>query len=458
MLFVDAGWNAQEHRLAANRSRVGSHSAVPESIVVARARSTSDYCVPNVPRHIIILMRPALQRAGGYLVAVLSVGAATGVLKLLRAQVNTTTVALAFLLIILFVAAKFGSRPAVAAALVGVFGFNFFFLPPVGTLTIADPENWIALAAFLITAVTAGELSARARKRAEEAETGRREIERLYTELRDAFERASQAEALRRSERLKSALLDAVTHDLRTPLTSIKASVTTLLDELKRTTSGMSLTDEGRQEMLEVIDEECDRLNRFVEGLVEMARIEAGEFRLRRRWGTIEEMVEMALSRAKSLTEKHHVEVDIEKDLPIVLVDARAVSEVIYSLVDNAAKYSPAGTVIRVAASRAENDMISAGVEDRGPGIPVELRERVFDKFFRVIRDGDSGRNQPSGTGMGLAIARGIVEAHSGRIWIESGAGGLGTRVTFTLPIGDDDDAFTEEEALDEPSFARARE
>lgn len=407
------------------------------------------------------IMQPALHRAGAYLSAVLAVCAATGAFMLFSTHVNPTTVALGYLLIILFVATKFGSRPAVAAALVGVLGFNFFFLPPVGTLAIADPENWVALAAFLITAVTAGELSARARKRAEEAEAARREIERLYTELRDAFERASQAEALRRSERLKSALLDAVSHDLRTPLTSIKASVTTLLDELntnKAEAVGPGLAEEGRKEMLEVINEECDRLNRFIEGLVEMARIEAGEFRLRRRWGTIDEMAEMALVRAKHLTDRHRVELDIEKDLPIVLVDPRAVSEVFYTLVDNAAKYSPAGTLIRLAASRAENEMIRASVDDRGPGIPVELRERVFDKFFRAIGVGEAGRNQPTGTGMGLAIARGIVEAHGGQIWIESGGVELGTRVVFTLPIGDDDKPETEGRALAESSYARALE
>jgi two-component system sensor histidine kinase KdpD len=366
------------------------------------------------------------------------------------------------LLVVLFVATRLGSRPAVLASIAGVFCFNLFFLPPVGTLSIADPENWIALAAFLITAVTVGELSARVKRRAQEAEAGRREIERLYDELRSAFERASHAEALRQSERLKSALLDAVTHDLRTPLTSIKASVTTLLEELKSTATDGSpglLGEEGRREMLEVINEECDRLNRFIEGLVEMARIEAGEFRLRRRWGTIEEMVEMAIARAKKLTDQHRLAVEIDKDLPIVRVDPSAVSEVIYALVDNAAKYSSAGTPIRISASRAENDMIRASVEDRGPGIPVELRDLVFDKFFRVIRPADSSRNQPTGTGMGLAIARGIVEAHRGRIWIETGTGGLGTRVVFTLPIGDeDDDGKMEGEELEERSYARAQE
>src|SRR5262249_14328315 len=132
--------------------------------------------------------------------------------------------------------------------------------------------------------------------------------------------------------------------------------------------------------------------------------------------------------------------VDIESELPVVLVDARAVSEVIYTLVDNAAKYSPNGTVIHITASRADGDMIRTTVEDRGSGISPELRDRVFDKFFRVIGNDRTTRSLPPGTGMGLAIAKGIVDAHGGRIWIESGDAGLGTRVIFELPIGDEDE------------------
>jgi len=345
------------------------------------------------------------------------------------------------LLVVLFVAAYWGARPAIVASVLGVFCFNFFFLPPIHTLTIADPDNWIALIAFLITAVTAGQLSARAKRRAEEAEAGKREIGRLYDELRSAFERASHAEALREGERLKSALLDAVTHDLRTPLTSMKASVTTLLDDVNSgpgDPSPAGLNDEGRREMLDVINEECDRLNRFIEALVELARIEAGELRLGRRWGTIEEMIEAALARARKITNQYEVEVEIEKDLPVVLVDARAVSEVIYLIVDNAAKYSAPGSPIRVTAAQGDADMIRVTIDDDGPGIPVELRERVFDKFFRASIEREAGRTRPSGMGMGLSIARGIVEAHGGRIWIEGGERS-GARVLFTLPIGDEE-------------------
>jgi two-component system sensor histidine kinase KdpD len=378
----------------------------------------------------------------GYTVAVLGTAAVTGALKLFGGHVNSTTVALGLLLVVLFVATGWGSRPAVLCSLLGVVCFNFFYLPPVGRFSIDATDNWVALFAFLVTAVTAGQLWSRAKRRAEEAESGQREIERLYRELRDAFERASQARAFEQSERLKSALLDAVTHDLRTPLTSIKASVTTLLEDF-RTGEPVALGEEGRGEMLEVIDEETDRLNHFVEGLVELARIEAGEMRLRPRWGSLEEIVAAALERAAPRTRAHGVEVSLDAQLPAVRVDARAVAEVVYTLLDNAVKYSPAGTTIRVEAEHDGGRAVRLAVEDEGPGVPFELRERVFDKFFRAMRDGDSGTHQPTGTGMGLAIAKGLVEAHGGSIRIEDAPRGRGCRVVVTLPVGDDEEGET---------------
>lgn len=375
----------------------------------------------------------------GYVVAVLSVSVLTLVLKIVGHHINAATVSLALLLNVLFVATRWGSLPALLASILAMLCFNFFFLPPFATFNIAATDNWIALLAFLITAVTAGQLSARAKKRAEEAELGKREIERLYAELRDAFERASHAEALRQSEKLKSALLDAVTHDLRTPLTSIKASITTLLDDVRGSVNGepsVALDGESKEEMMQVIDEESDRLSRFISGLIELARIEAGELHLRRHWGAIDEIISATLARAEPITRQHRVELDIEKELPGVRVDERAVSEVVYTLIDNAAKYSPKGSTIRITAQRAGDELVQMAVEDNGQGITPDLRERVFDKFFRATRDGDISK-PPPGTGMGLAIAKGIVEAHEGRIWIEGGAGGKGTRVVFTLPIGE---------------------
>ena len=378
----------------------------------------------------------------GYIAAVIVIAAATAALQAFWIHVNPTTVALTFLLIILFVATAWGPKPAVVASLLGAVCFNFFFLPPVGTFHIADPQNWIALFTFLITAITVGQLSSRAKLRADEATAARQEIERLYHELQNTFEQSSQAKALKQSERLKSALLDAVTHDLRTPLTSIKASVTTLLDDQRSGGTGGSdarLGEVGRQEMLEVIDEEADRLDRFIEDLMVLARIEAGEMHLRRECGSLDEILTTAMKRASPLTKNHHIDLRLHGQLPSVRVDERAVAEVIYSLLENAAKYSPAGGVIRLSAQPDQEDMVRLAVEDQGPGIPAELRERVFDKFFRAMRDGDLSGQKP-GTGMGLAIAKGIVEAHGGRIWIEGGDDSTGARVVVLLPTGDIED------------------
>ena len=498
------------------------------------------------------------QKVIAYGVALAGVAFMTALYKAFITGVNATTVALSLLLVVLAIASRYGLGPSIAASIAGMLCFNFFFLPPVGALTIQDPQNWVALFAFLVTAVTASQLSSAARSRAREAERRREEVMKLYhlsraiiatpdsetavssiarqvvevfdldycgvlapdeigqwhrlavsaellfrpddamierafksgivlisnspqdasEGMRDvaygplkmgarpigvlvlraqsleentveaiagltalALERArflkevSRTEALKQSERLKSALLDAVTHDVRTPLTSIKASVTTLLNEPAVYGEG-SLDDEGRREMLEVIDEEADRLNRFLEGLLEMARIEAGEMHLNPRLSSIDEIVLTALERAESLTRGHIVKTSLEADLPLVRVDARAVTEVIFTLLDNASKYSPAGSTIMVSAGLAGDDTLRVTVEDEGPGVARDLRERIFDKFFRVMRDGESGAPRtPPGMGMGLAIARAIVEAHGGRIWIEDTSLNRGARFAFTLRI-----------------------
>lgn len=381
----------------------------------------------------------ASSRLARYFGAALAVSAATALLAVRREHINSATVGLAFLLVVLFVAILWGSKPALLASVLGMLSFNFFFLPPVYTLAIADPQNWVTLTAFLITAVAVGQLSARAKRRAEEAEAGRREIRRLYEELRDAFERASEAEALRRNERLKSALLDAVTHDLRTPLTAIKASATLLLEDPETGEQTETLAPGEQRVLLKVINREADKLDRFVEGIVDLARIEAGELELFRSWGAVDEIIDAALIRAESLTSKHVVTIQLEDELPSVRVDARAVAEVVYTLIENATKYSPAGTRVTVEAKRSSDETVQIAVEDQGPGIPLNLRERVFERFFQAAGPDVLTKGRASGLGMGLAIARGIVEAHGGRIWIETASDGHGARVIFTVPVGDDE-------------------
>jgi len=373
-----------------------------------------------------------------YGLAILGVVAITAILIPFRQRINSTTVGFAFLLVILFIAMAWGRKPALVASVLAMLSFNFFFLPPFHTFTIADPQNWVALTAFFITAIAVGQLSARAKRRAEEAEASRIEIKRLYEDLQNAFERASEAEALKRSERLKSALLDAVTHDIRTPLTSIKASATLLLEDREATEPVEKLAPDEQTAMLRVITHGADRLDRFVEGIVDLARIEAGDLTLYRNWGVVEDIIDAALAQAEPLTRRHRIRVSVENELPVIRVDARAVAEVIYTLIDNASKYSPPDTLVSIEAKRVSDDQVEIAVEDQGPGIPVRLREKVFERLYRGHNNGAAGE-LIGGIGMGLAIAKGIVEAHGGHIWIEDGAQGRGARIVFTVPVGDDD-------------------
>lgn len=381
------------------------------------------------------------RKSGGflpYLTAAGGVAAVVAVLAPFNDDINSTVIALALLLVVLITATVFGSRPALFASLLGTLSFNFFFLPPFYTLTISDSQNWIAFGAFVATALIAGQLSSYARRRAEESETRQKEIERLYVELQNAFEKASETEALRRSEKFKSALLDAVTHDLRTPLTSIKASATTLLEDFNEKSSEetLQLDDEARREFLEIINEESDRLNKFIGGMVNLAKVQAGELHLQKRWSEIKEIINDAIERAKIRLDSYHILIELERDLPVVLIDAASITEVLYTLLDNAAKYSPDASKIRISVRRRAGQKIEIAVEDMGRGIPVEMREKIFDKFFRA--DGNAEHTASSGLGLGLAIARGIVESQDGTIWVEDGSDGFVTRFAFQIPVGDD--------------------
>jgi len=399
------------------------------------------------------------------------------------------------------------------------------------TFTIADPQNWVALLAFLVTALVAGNLSERARREAEDAKRRRREVERLYalsqqlltTEnlvsllnmlpkivtdtftvsgaalfvtdraavyrsgpdvtfdeetLRSvaargelvmqeegpsyvslrvgvktvgalavvggdisresleaigslaglAIERARAVDqvtihrAAQESERLRTALLDSVTHEFRTPLTSIKASVTSLL-------APGSLDGDQRTELLTVIDEETDRLNRLVGEASEMAQLDSGLVKLNLQPHDIRDAVNSALEAAHNMLQKHTLEVSIADGLPPVMMDLDRIREVITHLVENAAKYSPAGTMIKVTAERQGRSVV-VSVADHGPGIDSFEQSLIFEKFYR----GRAQQYAAHGTGMGLAIAKVIVEAHRGSIGVVSQLG-HGSVFWFKLPI-----------------------
>lgn len=513
-------------------------------------------------------MRAAFQKSIGYIVAGLAVAAVTAVLHSIIVDVNHTTVALSFLLVVLISASAYGIGPAILASVAGVLCFNYFFIPPVGSFTIDEPQNWVALSAFLVTAVIASKLSSAARSRQQEAERRREEVWRLYQlsraiiitpdsetavssiarqvlevfdaqfcsvfarragggwqrlaiasaqterrafsetepsetepseaemeqafatgEIRLAPERAgvsppsevlpsriaeghgliyaplkvgvrptgvlvlagpalergtieaiaglvaialerarflrevSRTEALRQSDELKSALLASVSHALRTPLTSIRAAVDSLLQH------DLNWDQEALGEFHLIISEEVHRLSRLVGNLLEMARIEAGELQISKEWGSVSEIFANVIERCAPSFREHEVIGTASEDLPLVKVDSRLVAEALTNIVENAAKYSPPSSRIALDA-RVEAGNLIISVIDEGPGIGSEEIGRIFDKFYR----GPSTASRPSaGTGMGLAITRGIVEAHGGTVRAESG--GEGARFTISIPV-----------------------
>lgn len=447
--------------------------------------------------------------------------------------VNSATVGLTLLLAILVVSTVWGIVVSIVTSVAGVLAFNYFFLPPVGRLTIADPQNWMALSAFLVTAVIGGQLSSRARRQAEEAIRRRREVERLYEfsqkllsagnaiellnaiprqivdsfevgaaalflaekqkvyrsgleipqldmerlkavvageELRvdveqslsfvpvrmglrivgslgisgrplsrqsleavgtliaiaveraRAVEQLSRTEAAQEGERLKSALLDSITHDFRTPLTSIKAAVTSLLAD--------AVLDPARtQELLTIIDEEANRLNTLVGEAAEIERLEAGEFELDLKPCSIQAIIDAALNQTKGLLDGRPVEVHVQEGIPPVRADLGLAKDALGQLVVNAHSYSAPGEPIVITAE-ASSQFIVTSVADRGPGIEDLELGLIFEKFYR----GKNQRARVQGTGMGLPIAKAIVEAHGGTIGVVSQLN-HGSVFSFSLPV-----------------------
>jgi len=483
----------------------------------------------------------AARFVSGYVIAALSVAGIT-LVGYRWLHLNQTTMALAFLLGVLAISASWGLRQSVFMSVIATLAFNYFFLPPIGTFTIAGPQNWIAFFAFLVTAVTASQLSARARRAARSAIERRQDLERLYAfsqlllssdnpaellnlvpryivesfgtrsaavsissrsdvyrsgpaidglesqdlqmtclrgepridaaqhlafmplrmglrvvgcmgvsgsvlsrqtleaiaslvaisvERAAAVEKLSRAEAARESEQLRSVLLDSVTHEFRTPLTAIKASVTSLLGS---TDLAPVHTPGQRQELLTIINEESDRLNRLIGEAAEMAQLDANKVEFRVESAPIGPVIDEALDELKQPLAQHPVETRIPADLPDARMDTLRIKEVLVHLIENAAKYSPPDAPIRITAEAKNQDKpqtLTINIADRGPGIDDFEQSLVFEKFYR----GRNQRVQVHGTGMGLAICKAIVEAHGGRLGVTSQLG-HGSVFYFSLPVG----------------------
>jgi two-component system sensor histidine kinase KdpD len=233
---------------------------------------------------------------------------------------------------------------------------------------------------------------------------------------------ATEAEILRRTDELRSALLNAVSHDLRTPLATIMASAGSLRQR------DVAWTEEERQSFAQAIEEEADHLNHLVGNLLDLSRIEGGSLKPQMTWQELDTVIDDTLDRLKPVTRRHRLKVDVPHGVAPMRFDPVEIGEVVYNLVENAAKYAPPNTDIGLTVSNNARE-VSVAVEDRGPGIPPEAIPHLFDPFYRV----SDSKPRPQGLGLGLAIVKGLVEAHGGRVWAENRAGG-GARFTFTLP------------------------
>jgi two-component system sensor histidine kinase KdpD len=428
----------------------------------------------------------------------------TGAIALINPYVPVLSLGVLYLFAVLPVAVAYGLVFAIAVSVASMLAFNWFFLPPVHTFTLADSSNWFALAVYLGTAVVVSELAARSRRRAASAEQREREsalladlatellrgrlleeeleeiasraagvlgvasaqielgaakrppkgssplpleaagraVGTLYTPagadpnitaeqrflpalaalLAVAVDRARlegealEAEALRRSDLVKTALLRAVSHDLRTPLTGVRTAVGALRNQT------LQLTDEDRAELLETIDLDAERLARLVGDLLDLSRLEAGAAAPDQELWSLDDVVREAVDSLGARTR-----VDVVGEAPLVNVDAAQVQRVLANLIENALRYSPAEArvLVRITATRKE---AIVRVVDQGPGLDESELERVFEPFYR--HSGDTR----SGAGLGLAIARGFAAANGGRVWAESRPG-QGATFALALPV-----------------------
>jgi two-component system sensor histidine kinase KdpD len=450
-------------------------------------------------------------------------------------SVNATTAGFSYLIGVLCIGTVWGMAEAVLASVAATLCFNYFFLPPIGRLTIADPQNWVALLAFLVTALMASHLSDRANRQALDARRRQRETEQLYAvsraillseasrplclqvahaiatifecdavalfdaasgelyrggpediagieaklkqvvlrgtslhepdsgllvapvtlggqpigslaarrmELPDgalhallnlvaialervrAQEAATRAEVARQSEEFKSTLLDAIAHEFKTPLTSIKAASTAILSDGQAVPAPL-------RELVAIIDEETDRLSLLVTEAARMAEIEAGNVRLEKQPTEVQGLLDRVLERFRLRLEGRSLNLRLSYHLPRIMVDGDLISLALRQVIDNGLKYSSPGTALDVAAEAGEQQVILI-VRDRGPGISSPEIERVFEKFYRR----DTVRQRVPGSGLGLYIAREIARAHGGELEVHS-TPGEGAEFRLTLPAAE---------------------
>ena len=399
------------------------------------------------------------------------VALATGVGMLVREYVAGPDLAMLYLLAIGVVAARFGRGPSIMASALSVLGYDFFFVQPYYTFAVHDQHHLFTFVMMFGVALVTSAITLRLRRQEREARAREERTAALYALSRDlgsaldrveveavivrheaavsppggtavseeqrelleafarqgalALERARLAEeaeaaALRlKTEEMRSSLLSAVSHDLRTPLAAITGAATMLRD-------GTGVAPDQRADFVDTICEEAERLERLVSNLLDMTRLSSGTLEVNREWVPLEEIVGSVLTRLETQLAGRAIRTELPPDLPLVSVDPVLIEQLFVNLLENARKYTPAGSPLTLRA-RVDNGATTIEVADRGPGLPPGTHVRVFEKFFRGAKEGTAG------VGLGLAICRGIAEAHGGTLIAEDRPGG-GALFRLTLP------------------------
>jgi two-component system, OmpR family, sensor histidine kinase KdpD len=334
----------------------------------------------------------------GFLASAGAVVFVTAAIAIVKRWVPVLSLGVLYIFAVLPVAIFWGLGLACLVSVASMLAFNWFFLPPTHTFQLRDGANWAVLAVYLVTAVVVSALAARAKRRAELAEAREREASaRAAAEL--------EAEALRRSDALKTVLLHAVSHDLRSPLTAIVAAASSLSNPQ------VSLDDLDRAELVETIRTEAERLDRLVGNLLDLSRLRSGVAHPHPELWPIDDLVARALEQLGDRGDR--VDVELEADVPPVYVDAAQIERVLVNVLDNALKFSPPATRVSLRVA-AEGQEVLIHVLDDGPGI--QAAALMFEPFQSA---GDA-----AGAGLGLAIARGFAEANGARVWAEDDARG----------------------------------
>lgn len=337
----------------------------------------------------------------GYGWAIGATAACTLVGWALRDHVSLVNVAMGYLLAVVFVALRFSRGPAVVTSILGIAAFDFLFVPPRGTFAVEDVQYLFTFAIMLAVALVISGLVDRFRRQARE-------------------QAALEIEA--ETERIRSALLASISHDLRTPLAVLEGASSTLAR------AGERLSPAERDALVRDLVDQSRDMSERVAKLLQMTRLDTGAIQVDRDWASIGEIVSSALNRLGERLARHRLIIEVPATLPLVRVDAALIEQALGNLLENAAKHTPEGTVVRLHVQQTERELIVSVEDFGGVSLDADL-DRIFQKFHHGSIEGAAG-----GVGLGLAICRAIVRLHGGTAWAERlGAGGMAFR--FTLPV-----------------------